>query len=60
MSKLDECDEYFDDEFEDDEDEWECQFPERCLFPSFDHHKSECYDLEMAEAMHHDISKTAV
>jgi len=65
MSKLDGYDEYFDDEFDDaerdfsDEDEWECQFPERCLMPSVDHRRDECFDLEMAEAMHHEMSKAA-
>lgn len=40
------------DRWEDDdpEDAWECAFPDRCLMPSYDHRRSECYDAEMAEA----------
>jgi hypothetical protein len=40
-----------------DEDEWECCFPDRCLVPHFDHHSSECYDLEMAEALHEEMMR---
>lgn len=32
----------------DDEDAWECEFPDRCLMPG-DHMRSECYTREMAE-----------
>ena len=32
-----------------DEDAWECCFPDRCLMPS-EHLRSECYDVEMAQA----------
>jgi hypothetical protein len=41
----------------DDEDEWECCFPDRCLVPHFNHHSSECYDLEMAEALHEEMMR---
>lgn len=37
---------------EDDDDSWECAFPDRCLMPSPDHHRSECYTVEDAEAYH--------
>lgn len=34
----------------DEDDEWTCEFGERCLMPSFIHRRSECYTVEMAEA----------
>jgi len=34
----------------DDEDEWECEFGERCLMPSYFHRRDECHTVEMAEA----------
>lgn len=33
-----------------DDDEWECEFGERCLMPSFIHRRDECYTVEMAQA----------
>lgn len=41
-------DDFEDDEFEDDEDQWECQFPGNCCMP-FDHSRDECHTPEMAE-----------
>lgn len=35
---------------EHDEDEWGCEFGDRCLMPGYDHRRSECYTKEMAEA----------
>jgi len=32
------------------DDEWECEFGNQCLMPSFHHRRSECYTVEMAEA----------
>jgi hypothetical protein len=32
------------------DDEWECEFGERCLVPHFIHPRSECYTVEMALA----------
>lgn len=34
----------------DERDEWGCEFGDRCLMPSYNHLRSECYTREMAEA----------
>lgn len=34
---------------EDDQEDWECAFPDKCLMPSLLHHRSECYTVEDAE-----------
>jgi len=31
------------------EDEWECEFGERCLMPGYFHRRDECHTVEMAE-----------
>lgn len=41
--------EIFDYEAENDDDDWECQFPSDCCMPSMLHHRSECYTPRMAE-----------
>ena len=33
-----------------DDDEWECEFGDKCLMPSFYHRRSECHTVEMAQA----------
>lgn len=38
-----------DDDLDDDE-QWMCAYPDKCLMPSPDHHRSECYTVEDAEA----------
>ncbi len=35
---------------DDDDDEWECEFGDKCLMPSFLHRRSECHTVEMALA----------
>lgn len=40
-----------------DENEWGCCFPDRCLMPSYDHLRSECYDVEMYEAWYKEQTK---
>lgn len=44
------ADDYEPEEDDDYEDQWECCFPDRCLMPSYNHMRSECYTREMAEA----------
>jgi hypothetical protein len=47
---------YYDNDYKDEysepdeDDEWACEFGERCLMPSFTHRRSECYTVEMAQA----------
>lgn len=38
------------DERADDEEDWECAYPDQCLMPSPTHHRSECYTVEDAES----------
>ena len=40
----------WEDERDCDDDEWECEFGERCLVPHFIHSRSECYTVEIAQA----------
>lgn len=35
---------------DDDEDEWECAYPDKCLMPSPFHQRSECHTVEDMEA----------
>ena len=37
-------------EAEDDQEDWECAYPGKCLMPDPFHHRSECYTVEDAEA----------
>lgn len=37
-------------EREEDEDEWKCAYPGKCLMPSPLHQRHECYTVEDAEA----------
>lgn len=48
----DEYDEYYDgpDQDWDDEDEWGCHYPDRCLMSYTNHMRSECHTVEMLEA----------
>lgn len=39
-----------DDSAEDDEEDWECAYPGKCLMPGMGHHRSECHTVEDAEA----------
>lgn len=42
----------------DDDDEWVCEFGERCLVPHFIHLRSECYTVEMAEQWERDFRES--
>lgn len=42
-------------EMEDDQEDWECAYPSTCLMPSPDHHRSECYTVEDAEAYYAEV-----
>lgn len=50
------CEDYRDPDYDfniadgDDEDKWECAYPGKCLMPSPDHMRDECYTVEDAEA----------
>ena len=39
-----------DERWDEDEDKWGCEFGVHCLMPSYEHLKSECFTVEMAEA----------
>lgn len=51
------CDDCADEGLEDcdDDEEWECAFPDRCLMPSPLHSRSECYTVEDAEAYYAEV-----
>lgn len=36
-------------EYRGDDDGWGCEFGDRCLMPSYNHRRDECYTVEMAE-----------
>lgn len=40
-------------------DEWGCEFDDDCLMPSYDHKRSECYNIEMALAWQEEQEKIA-
>lgn len=42
-------------EGDDDDDEWTCIGPD-CCHPSMDHHRSECFTAESAQAYHASVS----
>lgn len=44
------CDDCADEGMEDEQDDWECAYPDKCLMPSPLHQRSECYTIEDAEA----------
>jgi hypothetical protein len=43
------------DERVDDDEDWECAYPDKCLMPSPLHHRSECYTVEDAEAYYAEV-----
>jgi hypothetical protein len=43
----------------DPDDEWECEFGEKCLMPSFYHRRDECHTVEMALAWQEEQEATA-
>lgn len=49
------CDDCADEGMEDDQEDWECAFPDECLMPSPLHHRSECYTVEDAEAYYAEV-----
>lgn len=42
-------------EYEDEEEDWECAYPNECLMPSPGHHRSECHTVEDAEAYYAEV-----
>ncbi len=42
---------------DDDDDEWACEFGERCLMPGYFHRRDECHTVEMAEQWADEMAK---
>lgn len=51
----DDCDEDQLEALAEDDEQWECAYPGKCLMPSPDHHRSECYTVEDAEAYYAEV-----
>ena len=49
------CDDCVDEAMEDDQEDWECAYPDKCLMPSPLHHRSECYTVQDAEAYYAEV-----